>query len=102
MNKKLSKSAIALILAGAIASCQESTFDSVPSPQADGSIPTFLDDSDPFIGSEKELSSSDAVKVARLYCSDNSESRATAYMTVKSVVTIPDSDGNPAIYAVNL
>ncbi|MCM1504154.1 MAG: hypothetical protein NC127_03035, partial [Muribaculum sp.] len=102
MDKSLLKSAIALFCAGAIASCQESTFDSVPSPQADGSIPTFLDDSDPYIGSEKELSSSDAVKVARLYCNGNSESRTTPDMTVKNVVTIPDSDGNPAIYAVNL
>ncbi len=102
MKRTLLNGAIALMLAGAIASCQESTFDTVPSPSIDGISLTSVDDPDPYIGTENQLTTSDAGKVARLFFKGNSDSRASSDVTVKNVVTIQDSEGNPAIYAVNL
>ncbi len=102
MKRILLNGAIALTLAGIITSCQESTFDTVPSPSTDGISLTSVDDPDPYIGTENQLTTSDAGKVARLFFKGNSDSRASSDVTVKNVVTIQDSEGNPAIYAVNL
>lgn len=48
----------------------------------------------------KDLTASDAETLAGIYA-DKDKTRATGGKSVKNVVAINDSNGNPAIYAVN-
>ncbi len=52
------------------------------------------------ITKSSELTSDDAVKVAEMFNASNTSTRAAR--SVRNVVTVPDSEGRPAIYAVNL
>ena len=52
------------------------------------------------ITKSSELTSDDAVKVAEMFHAANTPTRAA--QRVRNVVTVPDAEGRPAIYAVNL
>ena len=52
------------------------------------------------ITKSSELTSDDAVKVAEMFHAANAPTRAA--QRVRNVVTVPDAEGRPAIYAVNL
>lgn len=49
----------------------------------------------------KDLSAADAEIVANLFSKKKAKTRAVTTGEIQEVITIPDTDGNPAVYAVN-
>lgn len=114
MNKRGLKIAIAPFIAMAVSlvSCDSDV--PVSSPETD--IDSLLLSAEPMDGARKlapstiELDATDAAAVAGIYLNNNAlsrsgsnkaSSRSVIGKTVKNVVAINDSVGNPAIYAVN-
>lgn len=50
---------------------------------------------------ENDLSESDAVTVAKIYEKNRVSTKVGSSKTIKNIVTIPDENGLPAIYAIN-
>ena len=50
---------------------------------------------------ENDLSESDAVTVAKIYEKKRVSTKVGSSKTIKNIVTIPDENGLPAIYAIN-
>ncbi len=97
MNKKLQPHILGAILVSSIlASCQKNVYSNEDSSDKVASSRIGIS------RASTELSSSDAETVAKLYLGEQNQLQTkNSAKSIKNIVTVTDSTGKPAIYAIN-
>lgn len=94
MKKLFLLSAVCAAFGIALNSCGESQFGSLPDAEADSAVPVSYISQDKYLGSNSDLTESDAVKVANIYFDNPAETRSALRSHVKNVVAVHDTKGN--------